>query len=108
MINIDAAIYSALEEFNATNTLGDNAQTPYVVFSILKDNFYTRDAIVYRQDVQLTIDVVTDTYDEGDTIAAQVASKIQSLGVSISRYGTEDSVIEEKYIKTLDYTLINI
>lgn len=106
-INSDITIYNALKAYNATKTLADDALTPYVVFAIDKETSRSRDR-AYKEQIELVIDIVTDTAGEGDTIAAGITANLGATDLIISRYGSQNSVIEEKFLKTIDFTLVNI
>ena len=103
----DITIYNALKAYNATKTLADDALTPYVVFSIDKETSRSRDR-AYKEQIELVIDIVTDTASEGDTIAAGITANLEATDLIVSRYGSQNSVIEEKFLKTIDFTLVNI
>ncbi len=106
-VDSDIVIYNALKAYNATKTLADDAATPYVVFAIDKETSRARDR-VYKEQIELVIDIVTDTATEGDAIEAGILANLGTTDLIISRYGSQDSVIEEKFLKTIDFTLVNI
>ena len=101
----DTIIYNALAPFNATKTLGDNSQTPYIVFATTAETTKNRDR-AYLETTELIVTIVADSYSEVDSIGLQVIAAIEGSGLFVSRYGTEDSVIEEKFVKDIDFTLI--
>lgn len=102
----ETIIYNALSAYNATKTLGDNAKAPFVVFAIDKEISRTRDRD-YQERIELVVDIVTTTASAGEVIASGIISNLKETTLTVSRYGVQDSVIEEEFVKTLDFTLVN-
>lgn len=108
MSGIEEILSTALAGFDTYNTVAEVESAPYVVFQVRESPKKTRDGI-YKYDCNVTVAVVGNSFDECDTLNAQVITAmegIESDSITINSLDSQTSTEENNtYIKYNEYVI---